>query len=392
MSTCLVYDTETPMKTRTMKTTKQSLVVTAIACASALSMGILTTACSKKGIVARPEFKAITEAVYASGSVLPQHEYKIVAMADGILTKRLVEEGAVIQPGQVLFVLDNEEQAARNQAAREVFKTAEQNLGSNSPALQELSAQLATAQAKFRNDSLNYARSRELFEARSIAQAEFDRATLAFQSAQNDFTAAQKRVQKLRNQLFVEWQNAQSQYKVAAKQDANFTLKSWIHGMVYEIYKQEGEVVKRNEAVALIGDASKTYVRLSVDELDVNKIRTGQDVLVKMDVYKGQIFKAKVTKIYPMLNKQDQSFRVDAEFVDTMPNTFAGLSVEANIVVAQKDRAMVIPRGLVTAGDSVVVEQNGKPQKIRITKGIETFDYVEVLGGLDSQATLIVAK
>jgi multidrug efflux pump subunit AcrA (membrane-fusion protein) len=354
-----------------------------------LAFAVTFTACGKKNATVRPEYKPLVETVYASGSVVPDREYKVFALADGVITRRLVNEGDSVKAGQAILTIDNEEQAARDAAARNIFQTAQSNLSSDSPALQEAAARLQSAQAKLRVDSSNYARSKELFESRSATQAELDRATLALQTAQNDVSAAQKALQRLRNQLFVELQNAQSQYRVAAKQDANFTARSWIDGMIYEMYKQEGEAVRRNDPLALVGDAGNVYLRLSVDELDIQKIRAGQEVLVKMDLYGDRTFKARVSKIYPMLTKQDQSFRVDATFSEPLPARFAGVSVEANIIVSRKDRALVIPKTLLLAGDSVEVQSASGSQRVKIRKGAETFEFVEIVGGLDEKSELV---
>jgi multidrug efflux pump subunit AcrA (membrane-fusion protein) len=369
-----------------------TLTTSALAASLLLASASTFTACNKKTTTVRAEYKPLTEAVYASGSIVPEHEYKVLALADGVITHRFVNEGDSVKAGQPIAAIDNEEQAARDQAAREIFQTAQSNLGPNSPALQEATARLQSAQAKFRNDSASYARNKELFDSRSITQAEFDRATLGFQTAQNDLAAAQKNLQKLRNQLFVELQNAQSQYRVASKQNNNFTARSWINGMVYEVYKQEGEAVRRNDPIALVGDASNVYLKLSVDELDIQKIRVGQDVMVKMDMYGDRVFKARVSKIYPMLTKQDQSFRVDAAFAEPLPERFAGVTVEANIVIAQKAKALVIPKAQVLAGDSVEIKAASGTQKVKIRKGAENFEYVEVLGGLSEQSELVTKK
>ncbi len=353
----------------------------------------LGTACSRGEKTIHAEYKALTEAVYASGNVIPKNEYKVYVMTDGIITKKFVEEGSKVEVGQILFQLDNEEQAARDNAARQIFQTAQSNYGENSPALQELAAQLSSARAKFRNDSLQFARNQDLFASNSLTRTEFDRSTLAFSTSQNELTAAQRRYESRKRQLFVDLQNAQSQYRVNAKQDANFSVRSTTKGVVYEVYREAGEVVRRNEAVALLGDGEQVCIKLSVDELDINKIKVGQEVLVKIDVYKGRNFKASITKIYPMLNKQDQSFRVDAEFVrdstNFLPASFVGLSVEANIIIAQKDRALVLPKTLVGTGDSVLIKVGSGSQKIKIRKGVENFEWVEVLAGIDENSAVV---
>jgi HlyD family secretion protein len=316
----------------------------------------------------------------------------VFALSDGILSKKLAEEGTTVEPGQVMFVIDNDEQHARQQAAQQIYETAKSNYTNTSPALQEAETALLSAQRKLTNDSLQFERMRDLLASKAISQAEFDKASLAYQLAQNDAAAAQKRYQKTKRQLFVELQNAESQYKVNTKQQSNYFIRSAVQGMVYEVYKSQGEVVRRNDALALVGDGRTVYLKLSVDELDVNKLRTGQQVLVKIDMYKDRVFKAAVSKIYPMLNKQDQSFRVDAVFQDTVPTSFAGLTVEANIIISQKERALVIPKALLGQGDSVNIKSSNGVQKVKIQRGIENFEFVEILSGLDENTELVTKK
>ena len=125
--------------------------------------GLLSVnACKKSDALAKPEYRALTEAVYASGNIVPRKEYKVFAMADGVVTAKLVSEGSTVQDGDALFRIDNDEQAARSNAAREVFRTAQSNYGGSSPALAESEAMMRSAGSKFRNDSAQFARMNDL--------------------------------------------------------------------------------------------------------------------------------------------------------------------------------------------------------------------------------------
>lgn len=349
--------------------------------------------CKKADGSTKPEYRALTEAVYASGVIAPRGEYKVFAMADGVITRRVVDEGSIVKAGDVLFRIDNDEQAARMNAARDVYRTAQSNYNLSSPALAEAESALRSSQSKFSTDSVQFARVSDLFASKAMTQSDYDKAKLAFQVSQNDFAAAKQRYERTKRQLYVDLQNAESQFKVSAKQESNALVKSLTDGMVYEAYKQQGEAVRRNDALALIGSDREVYIRLSVDELDIQKIRVGQEVLVKIDVYKDRTFKARVEKIYPMLTKQDQSFRVDAAFTDTLPEKFVGVTAEANIVISRKERTLVIPKSLVLAGDSVLIKNaDGNTTKVKIRKGAENYDVVEVLDGLSDSSQLVVKK
>jgi multidrug efflux pump subunit AcrA (membrane-fusion protein) len=348
--------------------------------------------CTDKQQPVKPEYKLLTEAVYASGNLLPKNEYKVFAQADGVLLRKTVEEGDTVSVGQTLFELESDKQNIRSRNALEQYRIARNNTLQNSPVLQELEASMASAKARWQNDSVNYVRYKNLLENKAASRIDYDRASLAYQTSKNDYISLKNRYEKTRTQLQLELQNAETQYKLNVEQNADYAVKSRINGIVYEVYKEPGEVVKPNEPIALLGNPSEVYLKLTVDELDINRIKKGQKVLVKIDTYKNKIFKAIITKIYPMLNGRDQSFRVDAEFIEEVPRLYAGLTVEANIIIQQKEKALTIPKSYLIGADSVRIDQNGDSKMVKITKGIENFEYVEVTAGLDTSSVLFTNK
>ncbi|MGA0558388.1 efflux RND transporter periplasmic adaptor subunit [Larkinella sp. VNQ87] len=352
-------------------------------------LSLVAAACNRGDEGTKPVYKDLTEAVYASGSIYPRYEYKVLANADGTLQQKLVSEGDTVRKNQVLFVLEGITQGAREQAAANIYRQSQANLSDNSPVLAELEAQVRTARTKLANDSVNYERYRDLYRQNATSKAELERVQLAYQTSRNDYVARRAALQRTRNQLYVDLQNSRSQYVATGQEQGNTRVRSFVDGKVYEISKEPGEVVRRNDLLALVGSGRDVYVQLAVDESDFGKLRTGQEVLVKADVYPNKVFKARVRKIYPKLNKVDQSFRVDADFVGEQPDAYYGLTVEANIVISQNNRVLTIPKSLVVGNDSVWVSENGDRKKIRIVKGAENFDLVEVKSGLNEQSVVV---
>lgn len=346
--------------------------------------------CGKKSETIHPQLKDITEAVYASGNLYPKNEYKVSANADGFLAKRLIDPGDSIAIGDELFQIENELQSNRLEAMGKIYSKAGENAGESSPALLEARKALKSAYEKMKFDSTNYMRYKTLWEAGSVAKAQFDNMNLAYQLSKNDYEIRQESYRKLKNQLYVEWQNATNNYQAARKDEANTRVISNIYGKVYDVLREQGEAVRRGEILAMVGDANHFYLKLMVDELDIEKIRLGQEVVVKLDINPGKIYKARVSKVYPRLNREEQAFRVDAEFVGDKPESFYGVTVEANIIIQVKPKALTIPKALVSTGDTVWVERNGKAQKVHFKKGVESFDDVEVLDGILAEDILII--
>jgi HlyD family secretion protein len=345
--------------------------------------------CQQKSETTSPTYKNLTEAVYASGNVFPKNEYKVVANADGYLQQQWVNEGDVVEGGQLMFSLESLSQDARAEAAANIYRQSEANYADNSPVLAELEAALRNARTKLDNDSVNYFRYKALYEQNAAARADLERSELAYKTSKNDVAARQKAWARTKNQLYVDLQNTRSNFKVNLREGDNYRIRSIEAARVYEVYKKEGELVRRGEAVALLGNPNNVYLQLAVDETDFAKLKVNQEIVLKMDAYGDKVFKAKVTKIYPKLNKIDQSFRVDADFVEEAPEAYYGLTVEANIIISQNPKALTIPKSYLVGNDSVWIEEGKEKKKIKLQKGAENFELVEVKGGLTEKSILV---
>jgi multidrug efflux pump subunit AcrA (membrane-fusion protein) len=81
--------------------------------------------------------------------------------------------------------------------------------------------------------------------------------------------------------------------------------------------------------------------------------------------------------------------KVEAKFVNPIDDLLANASAEVNIIISQKEKAITIPKSFLVNKDSVWIEKDNYISKIKITKGIETIDFVEIISGLDANTTLI---
>jgi multidrug efflux pump subunit AcrA (membrane-fusion protein) len=375
-------DYRLPMPTRKFMKTLLSILATLL----------FLAACKRSPDGTSPTYRELTEAVYASGNVYPRNEYTVTADATGTIQQRLVNEGDSIQKNQLLFVLDNATEAARQQAAANAYRQARANLSSNSPVLAELEAQERNARTRLANDSINYNRFKELYAQNATSRAELERAELNYTVSRNNLRAQQNTFRRSRDQIRLDVENNRSQLVTSEVAGRNTRVRSFVNGKVYEVYKEPGEVVRVGDQLALVGSGEQLYAQLSVDESDFGRLRIGQEVVLKADVYPDKVFKARISKVYPKLNRTDQSFRADAEFVGERPASYYGLTVEANIIISQNKHVLTIPKSYVIGNDSIWVEQDGKQQKVKFQKGAENFDLVEVKGGLTDKSKIIAKE
>jgi HlyD family secretion protein len=344
-----------------------------------LFSSLMLTACKKDEEGTKPERKLLIEAVYASGFVVSKDEHQVYAQVEGYVTDKLAQDGDAVKKGDPLYIIDADQQSARNRIAKETYTLALQNAQEESPVLRELHAAKESAFTKLRFDSANFIRYQNLIKSNATSQAEYERIKLIYENSQQEYRAHKSRYVRTKNQLSLELQNAKNNLLIASNESGRYIIRSEMDGLVFMMSKERGEMIRRSEVVAVVGKKDAYYLQLSVDELDVQRIVKNQEVLVKIDAYPDSVFHATVSKIYPIVDRKQQSIRVDAELTEQLPGWFSGLALEANIIIRRKDNAVVIPKSKLLPGDSVFIETEKGVRKIKIKKGIETLDEVEVI-------------
>lgn len=356
-----------------------------------LSLAFISTGCSKKQKEIHAEVKLLTSAVYASGSLVPEQEYKAVSSVDGYLTRAFVKEGDVVHEGQLLFKVSSEVRNAQEAGAQKLVQKTLPTATDNAPLIRDLEAKIGSVRLKKHEDSLQYIRYKNLYEQNATSKSNYEKYHLQYQTSDKDYQGLNQQLKQQKLAANIQLQQAKNQWMIAAAQSDIGNLKSFVNGTVYDVYKKEGDLITPNQPIALIGNG-KMFAKLLVDENDLEKVRVGQKVLITMDAYPDKVFNAHIDKIYPLLSKVEQSFRVDATIDDAMAVGMYGLNLEANIVTADKKQVLALPKAAVQKGDTVIVKRNGEEVKIKIKKGIEDDQYVEVLSGIDSSVTVIIKQ
>jgi multidrug efflux pump subunit AcrA (membrane-fusion protein) len=335
--------------------------------------------CAQANETILPEQKEVTEAVFASGQVLYSDEYLVAANAEGFLKQVYAKEGDTVKAGTPLLVLSNEVQSFQAATALVNYEEALRNAGNTSPKIQQLEAQIAQLQHTLALDEKNYSRYAALLKSNAVSQLEYDKAKVQYESSQLQLDILNKSLSDLKSNLQASLKNAKSQLDIQRQYMGDYTIMAAASGLILDVMKQAGELVKRGEGIAKMG-AGQLITKLYIAEEDINSIRLGQTVHLNLNTDKGRTFMAKVSKIYPAFNEKEQSFVIEVQFAEATPVLRHGTQVQANIIVAVKPHALLIPRKYLLKGNKVLVNGAERP----VTVGMITKDWVEVSQGLDA--------
>ncbi|REJ81408.1 MAG: efflux RND transporter periplasmic adaptor subunit [Bacteroidetes bacterium] len=344
--------------------------------------------CGKKENSASPEYREIIHAVYASGKVLPQNHYQVFSKFPGYVIQVHVESGQVINAGAPLISIKNEMNEYSIANARNQYKLAEENADEKGSMMIALKQEVESARSKFLLDSINYIRNKSLIEKQAVSKSTFDQSETQYAISKHNYRRAAENFSVAKNRLQVEKLNAYNQLQSLISAKGDYDIHSLINGKIYDVNADPGGLVSSIKPLFDIGDASEYEAELEIDETDISFIKEGQKVVYSIDAYRDRNFSGVITRIYPKVNALTKTCRVTATFEnpDSL-SLFSGLSLEANIVIEEGKKALVIPREFVRSGNQVMVKGEDKPRTI--VKGIEDLEYVEVISGIDEHVTLV---
>ncbi len=201
-------------------------------------------------------------------------------------------------------------------------------------------AQLAQAEANL-NKLLGDQRAGSLEAANAaVASAQANLQRITSPPSEADLTSAEAQVASARASL------AQAQLALERA-----TLTAPIAGIVAEVNLEVGEFYNAARPAVVLADLSQYYVDVTVDEIDVAQIAVGQPVQLVLDALSDLNLRGTVERINPLSTVQSgvTAYTVRIVTSDTPATVRPGMSASADIVVAEKENALIVPRRAVRA-------------------------------------------
>lgn len=317
------------------------------------------------------------------------------AVEGGRVEKVLVEDGAMVQQGQLLAVLSNSDLqlnllARQTEVSREVNSMRSQELALAQTQMQDeravIEAELAADKAK-----------RQYEVQKPLAEKGFVSGK-AFRDSRDDYLSMQKRAEVLRRAQAVNQRLQTSQLAQLRTSNASLSgsldiaratldalnLRAPVSGQLTAFSIQVGQSMNRGERLGQIDSAGRNKLVAQVDEFYLGRVQPGQ---VAAAEWSGKQYKLKVAKIYPQV--RNGTFEVDFQFIGDEPTDIQrGQTLQTRLTLGDPTPALLIPNGAFyneTGGAWIFVVTPGGDEAVKrqVKLGRRNADYIEVLEGLE---------
>ena len=290
--------------------------------------------------VALPVRADIFATYEASATISSDADAPVTARVGGEVRELLVEEGQIVEQGQILARLDGE----------------------------RLRLEMLSAKANLERTRKEYQRNLDL-HARGIVSASM------FDGLKFDLDALQ------------------ASYDLAKLNYGYSSIRAPIAGIVSSRDIKPGENLTPGQVAFRITDTSELLAHLQIPQAELSKFAAGHTASLEVASMPGTRFNARIARISPTIDVRNGTFRATAVIDNAHGNLAPGMFGRFTIAYEKHEDVLVIPAHALLDEDeekTVYVVSNGEVDRRIVEVGIESGGRVEIVDGLEASDQIVV--
>lgn len=288
----------------------------------------------------------------------------IIPRVMGYITKVNIKDNDYVKKGDTLFTIDNndyivklEDAKATLIAAQGNFEVSKADVGSalasvsvSDANVQSAGGTIETAKIRLGRATNDFERYENLYKNHSITKQQFEQALAAKQEAESQLRILQQqqKASAFQKSVIIAKSNVSNKQTevasanikraeamlAAAKLNLSYTVvTAAIDGQVSKISIQPGQLVQPGQALFYIINNQEAWVIANFKETQLDKMKMGQKVTVKVDAYPDTDFQGELTSFSPATGSKFSLLPPDnatGNFVKTIQRLPVKISLNAS--------------------------------------------------------------
>lgn len=340
----------------------------------------------------------IASTITTNGKIEPMDNFEAHAPAASTVKRVLVHEGDRVKAGQLLLQLDDAEARAKAAKALAQLKASQADLqavGTGGTHEEVLTSRSELVKARAERDAAqrNLDAMNRLLQRGAASPAEVEAAQGRLRTAQAQVNLLEQKSSSGRYSrpevAKVRAQEAEAKAEYQAAQDLlhNANVTAPRDGIVYSLPVKPGAFVSTGDLLAQVADLRTVQVRAFVDEPDIGRLATGEQVSITWEGQPGRTWEGTVTRVPSTVVVRgartvgEVTCKVNNADLKLLPN----INVNVTIIAAKKDNALLVPREAVHQHDSrkfVYEVVNGRLEQRYVETGVSDLTRIEVTSGI----------
>lgn len=340
------------------------------------------------------------EYINVKASVVPIKTFYLDAVEGGTIQEILVEDGDIIDSGQVILRLENANLLMDIMYREAEFYEQQNNLRNTKLSFQQNKLKLKNDLLEFRyqleNNRIIFERNKKLFEKGHVSIEEFQNSKNTYEYMKNklELTIENQKMDSVYRstqikQLELSLNRMESNLDFVKSKLENLYVKSPIRGQLTSLNGEIGESKNQGSRLGQVDVVDKFKLQAPIDEYYINQVQIGQQGKINIDDVEYYV---EIKKIYPQVS--GGSFNVDFE-INNIPDLRRGQSVTLNLELSDSKESLLISRSGFyneTAGKWIFKIDGDKAIKQEIKIGRQNPKYFELIDGLNEGDKVIISS
>lgn len=315
------------------------------------------------------------EKIVAAGQLQLAKETTLIAEVSGEVQAIGAEEGDVVSAGSIIISINDSDRGFQLEQKKAGYENADAQyqhlLGFDYAAAKDDLTGKASRRDKAKKA---YDAAVELYGQGAMSQIDYLEYKADYEAAQADWNAAKLKVASLeeggalRSSSYAQMQSAKASYESALNDQKKYQIAAPWDTVLLNTYVNEHDYVRQGDRLADIGEAGSFHVVTELDEKYFPFLSKGmKSMIFTGDPGKSEGMEGMIDVISPQINSDTGTFKVMIGLPDKFPYLASDLTVNVEILLREKDNAVVIPESYLISGESsVYLYQSGKAKKIHI--------------------------
>jgi len=343
--------------------------------------------------------------VIASGKIAASEEIQVVSKVSGKAASVNVNEGSIVKQGDVLVTLeaaDYQQQIAQAQAAiaGAQAKLRDTKAGARNEQLQQLASTVEQAKASLKVAESNYNRMKALFDSGALSQAELEKVSLDLEKARTGLEQVQAQYDLAKAgptadtvaALQAEVSRLHSSLELAKSSYDNTIVRAPISGIVAKRNLDPGEMAAAGSPLLVLVKMDEVKVEASVPQEQINNVKVGSTVDVKVSSLGGKVLQGKVEFVSPISDANSSSFPIKVRVPNQDGLLRAGMVAEV-VLQGQAEQGTKVPTAALQQKDSkqyIYKVDHEVVHQVEVTVSNTSGDWATVTAGVNENDQVVL--
>lgn len=280
----------------------------------------------------------ISDIVLTTATVEADRDAQIYPRTTAMIEEMRVEEGDYVRQGDILAVLENDEEEvslSRAEAIRDARK-------------QEFDRSEAMLEGQLISEVDHEAKERELI----MARADWESAKVAFDKT---------------------------------------TIRAPFSGTITERHQNVGNMARPGDALFTLVDLNTLLIYTHLPEMEWAHVAPGQPVILETETLPDGTFDGTIHRVSSIINPQNGTFKVTIRIDDPGWRLKPGMFVKVKILADQHEGVLLIPKIALLEDDEVFTVKDSIATRVPLTLGLQDADFTEIQEGLNPGDLVVIA-